>query len=399
MRNARRSARATPAASARRDLVTLLEPRLDEGSTDERLLWLCARVAPSDGALAEIARLGAEMDESDWGRLAAQAREHGVENLLFTHVTRAGLLTRIPAELVARMRRGYGEVAIATRRLELTLARVLPLLHDAGAPAMVVKGLALSRRLYGNIALRPISDIDLIVHADDGVTAGAALGKAGFIPVAGKSAPLSRHALRFREMQYQDAKGQVIEIHVNPCRYPAYQRAFAPDAIWKAAVPLATAENVGMALALAPYDELRYLCMHYAVQHRIGRLIWLTDVAEIARRIPDARAWDALVEDCVARGAVAPVAVTLARARTLLDAPIPEATLDRLRHAALAPAARAAWDSAMREMSGLRWYLIQLGVVRTPLERATLLWNGARALAGRLRRRARQASRDTSEKP
>ena len=37
-------------------------------------------------------------------------------------------------------------------------------------------------------------------------------------------------------------------------------------------------------------------------------------------------------------------------------------------------------------MSGARWYLSQLTVVRTPLERAALLWNGGSALARRTRR-------------
>ena len=387
MNDGSRVAGARGGIGARLDLATALSPTRDGAARDLRLLWLSARVTPSESALAEIAQMGAELDSADWERLLVLARENGVGNLLFTHITRAGLLPRVPAEVIGRLRRDYGEVAISARRLELTLARVLPMLQEAGAPAMVVKGLALSRRLYGNVALRPISDIDLIVHPHHGQTVAATLSQAGFMPISGKSEPLSRHALRFRELQYQDAQGQVIEVHVTPCRYPAYQRAFAPDRIWAAAVPLAGVPGAG--LALAPPDELAFLCMHYAVQHRIGRLIWLTDVAEIVRRIPDAPAWDALIADVVARGVTAPVAVTLARAWALLNAPIPDAALDRLRSAALAPAERAAWDSALREMSGLRWYLSQLRVVRTPLERATLLWNGAGALAGRIGRRTR----------
>ena len=49
-------------------------------------------------------------------------------------------------------------------------------------------------------------------------------------------------------------------------------------------------------------------------------------------------------------------------------------------------------------MSGLRWYLNQIGIVRTPLERAALLWSGAGALGGRARRRRRRARRDAPDK-
>lgn len=371
-----------------RDLAALLYPAGETASAEERLIWRCARVQVDSSDLAEIARAGSALDQVGWERVVAVAQSYGVENLLFTHIASAGLLSQVPGALVERMRQWYGEVAISTRRLEMALARVLPLLQAAGAPVILVKGLALSRRLYGDIALRPISDIDLIVHARDMDRWTGALRVAGFSPAAGKSERLGRHVLRFREMQFHDAKGLMLETHVEVCRYPAYQRAFAADAIWAAARPLDDPYTPG--LALAPHDELSFLCMHYAVQHRIGRLIWLTDVAEIARRIPDAQAWDALVEHVVTRRVAAPVAVTLARAQALLGAPVPEGPLERLRAAALTPAERRAWDAANREMSGLRWYLSQMTVARAPLERATLLWNGASALARRGRRQIRR---------
>lgn len=369
-------------------LEALLHPTGEFASAEERLLWRCARVRVDAGDLAEIARIGADLDQTGWERVVALAQANGVENLLFTHIASAGLLDQVPGALVGRMRQWYGEVAIYTRRLEVALARVLSLLQAANAPVIVVKGLALTRRLYGEIALRPISDIDLIAQAKDMPRWTEALRAAGFAPAAGKSERLGRHVLRFREMQFHDAKGLMLETHVEVCRYPAYQRAFAARAIWSAARPLGGPYSWG--LGLDPRDELSFLCMHYAVQHRIGRLIWLTDVAEIARRIPDARAWGALVEHVVSRRVAAPVAVTLARARALLDAPVPDAALERLRGAALTPAERRAWDAANREMSGLRWYLSQMTVARAPLERATLLWNGASALARRGKRQIRR---------
>ncbi len=366
------------------DLAALLHPSRNGSSLEERMLWRCARVSLTAGDLAEVASLGARLDAAGWERLMTRARADGVMNLLFTHIAAAGLLPRLPAPLVEQSRQDYGAVAITTRRLEIALAHALPHLQDAGAPVIVVKGLSLVRRYYGDIALRPISDIDLIIHPEDAPKGAAALHAAGFTPVTSKSQPLSKHVLRFREMQFSNARGQAIELHVNICRYPAYQRAFPTRAIWGRARPLDGAN--GCALALAPADELCFLCMHYAVQHRIGRLIWLADVAEIARRAPDSQTWDTPVTDVIARGIAAPVAMTLARARALLDAPVPAAALERLRAAALTPPERRAWASATRPMSGARWYFSQLAVVSTPVERATLLWNGATALARRIRR-------------
>jgi putative nucleotidyltransferase-like protein len=376
-----------PTRKSRLDLAGLLSPTQDGAALEERLIWRCAHVTLTPAQLAEVAALGARLDEPAWERMVALAQANGVGNLLFTHIAAAGLLSRAPESVIARLRQRYGAVIVATRRMEVALARLLPQLYDAQGPVIIVKGITLSRRLYGNIALRPISDIDMLARPERAPRWIAALRAAGFEPVAGKSQRLSKHVLRFREMQFQNASGQVVEMHVNVCRYPDYQRAFPAGEVWARARPLEGMN--GHALSLASADELCFLCMHYAVQHQIGRLIWLVDVAEIVRRVPDEQSWDALVEDIIARGAAAPVAVTLAQARALLDAPMPINAWERLRSAALEPAERRAWASATRPMSGARWYLSQLRAVRTPMERATLLWNGGAALTRRLRRRQR----------
>jgi hypothetical protein len=317
-----------------------------------------------------------------------------VDNFIFMRLAEAGNLARVPSDIVARMGQRWAVVTTNTRRLETVLQRLLARFAETGTPVVVLKGMALARRLYPELALRPISDIDLLVRPEDLAQWEPALRAEGFAPELSKSEPLSKHVLRFREMQFRNARNQMIEAHLAVSRYPAYRQAFAPRAIWANACPLPDAP--GRALALAPDDELAFLCLHYAVQHRIGRLIWLTDVAELARRIPDQQAWDALVSRLAGRGVVAPVAVTLAHAHALLDAPIPASTLARLRDAALEPSEHRAWDSATRSMSGIRWYLSQLSVVRTARERATLLFNGGAALADRMRRQTRHNERDTA---
>lgn len=366
------------------DLAGLLSPTQDGAALEEQLMWRCARVTLTPADLAEVAALGARLDEPAWERMVALAEANGVGNLLFTHIAAAGLLSRAPERAITRLRQSYGSVIVATRRMELALARLLPRLYDAQGPVIIVKGITLSRSLYGNVALRPISDIDILARPERAPRWIAALRAVGFEPVAGKSQRLSKHVLRFREMQFQNASGQVVEMHVNVCRYPDYQRAFPPGEVWSRARPLEGMN--GHALRLAPADELCFLCMHYAVQHQIGRLIWLVDVTEIVSRVPDKQSWAALVDNIIARGAAGPVAVTLAQARALLDAPMPINAWERLRAAALEPAERRTWASAMRPMSGARWYLSQLRAVQTPMERATLLWNGGAALTRRIRR-------------
>lgn len=386
MSHKRRRSVNTPASSTSLDLQSLLQPTRDGATAEDQMMWRCARVTLTESNLAEVARLGEGLDELEWMHLVAVARENGVDNLLFTHIVAAGLLPLAPGHLVDLMRQRYGSVAIFTRRLEIQLERLVHSLQLAGQEIIVVKGMALARRLYGDLALRPISDVDVLVRLEGAPKWTQAFHAAGFAPVWGRNEPLSKHVLRYHEMQFRNAHQQTLEAHTAICRYPAYQRAFPAREIWARARPL---DGYPGALALAPADEMCFLCMHYAVQHQMGRLIWLTDIAEIASRIPDSEEWEALATDVIARGAAAAVAVTLARAQALLDAPIPFPTLERLRAAALQPSQRRAWASAIRPMTGARWYLSQFRALRKPAERAALLWHGGMALM----RQARLAMR------
>ena len=155
MSHERRQAGGGPISLSPLDLATLLRPTSSGATLEDQMMWRCARVTHSPSVLDEITRLGERLDEEGWERLAAQARANGVVNLLFRGVTAAELLPRMPAPLVQQLRQDYGAVAISTRRLEIAFASALPLLQEQGAQVIVVKGLALARRLYGDIALRP----------------------------------------------------------------------------------------------------------------------------------------------------------------------------------------------------------------------------------------------------
>lgn len=372
------------ASSQPSTLERLLAPDPSAGSVEERLLWRCARVTLAETELAEVRRLGATLDAAGWARLAALAERNGVENLLFTHVMAAGLGPALPEDVALRLRERFGAVTLVARRLERRLEALLPLLEAYGAAAITLKGASLARRYYGGVTLRPTTDIDLLLRAEDEPRWSAALRAAGFAPVTGRGDPLGGHALRFRELQFRDAGGLLAEAHLALCRYPSYQRAFPLARIWASAQP--TIINGVRALSLAPEDELRFLSLHYAVQHGASRLIWLVDVAELLRARGADLAWDRLVDETIARGAAGPVAVTLLRAHALLDAPAPAWARERLRAAALTAPELRAWADAHMPMDNWRRFLAQARALDSAGERLSLLGSGGASLGRRILR-------------
>lgn len=366
-------------------LESLLEPPVEQAGAEERLLWQCARVTLSDATLAEMRRLGALLDAAGWERIAARAERNGVENLLFTHSATAGLTQELPASVTLRLRQRYGAVTLTARRLERRLESLAPLLEDAGVAVIPLKGVRLARRAYGGaITLRPTTDIDLLVRREDAPHLGAAFRAAGLLPIGERGDAQSGHALRFREMQFRDANGLLVEAHLSLCRHPAYRKAFPAARIWANAQRV-TIHGVSL-LTLALDDEVRYLSLHYAAQHQANRLIWLVDIAELLRMRGADMPWERFVDETIARGVAAPVAVTLLRAQALLGAPVPQWVCARLKAAALRPTERRAWDDTQARMNDWRRFLAQTMALDTTAERLRLLRSGGASLTRRLRR-------------
>src|SRR5262249_51417634 len=127
---------------------------------------------------------------------------------------------------------------------------------------------------------------------------------------------------------------------------------------------------------LCSADELRYLCYHYAAQHREERLIWLVDIAELVRALPEGWDWDEFCAETIQRDLAMPVATSLRRAERWLGLEVPAEALAALCRAASRPQERRAWRAARAGRSELRG--IYKSVLAQPGTRARLafLWQG-----------------------
>lgn len=361
----------------------LLAPELVAASAEQRLLWLTARAPLPDATLAAIRHASASLDADGWARVVDLARQHGVDNLLFTAITSAGVAASAPGGQMRALSERYRTVALQARRLEYRLETLLPLLAAADVPVIPLKGSGLARRYYGSVTLRPVTDIDLLVRAKDVLRWDAAFRLAGCTPSNGDGDPHSGHALRFRELRYRDASGISLEAHLALCRHPAYLRAFPLPEVWARA--RSTVINGVSMLTLAPEDELRFLSLHYTVQHRASRLLWLVDVAELLRTHGSAIAWEPFVEHALRNRFAAPLAMTLLPARTWLDAPVPEDVCAQLRAAAQTAPERRAWADSQAKMDTLRRFLAQRHTLDTVAERLGLLRSGGASVIRRIR--------------
>ncbi len=141
-----------------------------------RLLALCARADPHpfmDEQLKDCI-----VNFTAWNDLPVQAELHGMGPLLWHH------LHRLDIKLPQDTQRLIAGLYLRHRALNLEHLRILlevtSLLEHVGIQAVVLKGLALAYEYYPNPALRPASDIDLLLKKDDVLPAVGLLMEAGY---------------------------------------------------------------------------------------------------------------------------------------------------------------------------------------------------------------------------
>jgi len=209
---------------------------------------------------------------------------------------------------------------IQTLMLGQTGFTLLQRMQDAAIPCIMLRGQSLAESLYQPPVSRPQTDIDLLVDEGDVETAKQIAVKAGFKPV-------ENHPLLFLR------EGALLDLHADPLDM---ERIHA----WGYLTPMRTrdffahaeqGELAGVpALLVHPRVNLPYLCFH-AMKHSFERLIWLWDIALLARRVQEKNQWDEVLEGIREYRLERPCFYALSYVRAHLDAPVPEYLLEKIQ--------------------------------------------------------------------
>src|SRR5512147_912439 len=125
----------------------------------ELLVW-CARTVVTDELRARIRQRVQE--PLDWGGVLDLAWHHGVGPLLYRNLSTA-CSDLVPAEALALLRQRTQAGALLNRVLAQELVVLCEAFAARGVPVMPIKGATLASSVYGDLALRDFSDMDLLV--------------------------------------------------------------------------------------------------------------------------------------------------------------------------------------------------------------------------------------------
>ena len=246
--------------------------------------------------------------------------EEGVEGLLWQEMVSTADL-KLSADLKSSLQARLHEVNLKYLRMQHVCGRILATLHQSGIQAICMRGVAVTETLYGEqAALRPISDMDLLIDERQMLDAKQALWNIGFRPDS-----------KYRNIYYRGDMS--IDLHHEPLGIERIE-------MWKYLTPLRIddflmhaeeGELVGeKALLLNARVNLPYLCFH-AMKHSFERLIWLYDIALLANQVDGQEGWGEVLAGIREYRLERPCFYALSYVHNHLGAKVPAELLEEIR--------------------------------------------------------------------
>jgi len=257
---------------------------------------------------------------SDGRRLTGEWQDGGLVDAAVQEGVDLLLLPETMDDSLAGFRQRRKDFAIWHLRISHAMQQILSAVANTGCQVIVMRGRSLAETLYTDPVTRPQSDIDLLMRPNETLAVKQALWDLGFRPSAAYPNIFQRGDL-------------MIDTHTEPL---GIERIRA----WEHLTPLraedffrhsAEGEISGKpALLVQPRVLLPYLCFH-AMKHSFERLIWLVDIALLARKIDADGGWGAVLAGIRDYRLERPCHYALAYVQAHLGAPVPESLLAAIR--------------------------------------------------------------------
>lgn len=235
--------------------------------------------------LPETAEPPPELDPESADALVRIAERHRVAPLLWHALTVNGAAGALPPRSAERLRSVYYANAARGARVLAELARIGSALDAFDVPWLSLKGAPMAARLWGNVALRPTDDVDLLVRQSDVDRAVALLGELGYA-VRDPRATARRRAWHHQVILDQPgATPSCLELHW--ALADRFSLALPEvEGIWSRARDH----------QLDPLDEAVYLAAHLDKHGWFNRLVTpADDPADVRRFVLDARSENRLL--------------------------------------------------------------------------------------------------------
>ena len=256
---------------------------------ENRLLLYCARKSMSEIAMSRVKHLIAE--PLQWEEVVDSALSENIAPLLYYNLKNFGEANLVPQETLDKLKKAYYSNLARNMYLFAELRRILEAFKNNNIDTMILKGGALANTVYGNIALRSMWDIDLLVKQEDLSCAKGIMSDLDYTvntEVRSEEWYIKKHGFHLAPFMH-NRKSIAVEIHWNIAK-----KSYNIDINkwWKRALT-AEIDNYNTFIPSAA-DMLLHLCLHLHHQNYNVRIIkrGICDIYETLRYYEESINWD-----------------------------------------------------------------------------------------------------------
>ena len=244
-----------------------------------------------------------DFDSSEWDALWISARDHCLVPYLHKRWLESKAVGALPPDIAGRFAAGRHDNTERNRRLLLLLNEIMSALREHGIATLVSKGLPLAQTYYGDLGLRVLYDLDLVVGPEDACGAFDVLRRIGYEPyLSGRGNEPGGPLWRPREYDW-DPEGVsdpdspvMVELHTRPWepRWHGFKLECRLDLRRGKRVA-----EIGGVTVDVPAEEplLVHLAVHYAcnVLECSARLMHLLDIVLLLRQRGSELDWETVL--------------------------------------------------------------------------------------------------------
>jgi len=263
---------------------------------EEELILLAADIQPESSVLEKLDALIPILQ--NWEGFSKMAIDRAAAPLVADKLPLLSNAGRIPQTVLRNLKQA--SLRTLTRNMLLTehFRQIVTAFNAAGIPVVALKGILLMDWLYGNINLRQSSDLDLLVHPEQGLAALEVLDRMGYVPNSIKLSDFVKEKTSMVHYEPMIKNGVSVEIHVR-VHSEAERYHLDLQSMWANAVTLQL--HGVTALGFSPEDLLLHLCVHLDKHFRSGQFQFtsLYDMVNMLNHKGDVLNWELFEQKCL----------------------------------------------------------------------------------------------------
>ena len=296
-------------------------PKVPKAAADLAQQWIIEQLrfdrAERHAALSEL---------PDWEQVVTFAPAERLAELL--------LASRAAEAFPLAVREQLEQIRLGTRArngwLIKQLEEWLERFDAANIPTIVLKGAAMIALVYQRPALRPMSDLDVLVRRADFERAGELLRAAGFTRYRELGGTTESTLQTQSHWIHLTPPGTALDLHWHVIDSGYYAHHVPIEWFWDhtQSVPLLARQM----RVLTPEAQLLHLAAHLELHHAGGGLLALYDVAALIHKLGGTMDWDLVLATATRFEWGQSLRRTVQRAQDVFGVSIPNAVRDRLAH-------------------------------------------------------------------